>query len=111
MEQQFEGTPQAEIRLEGRKLVRGDVANDWGSQLLWRFAATAKSSRPCRLARTTATNTPTRLPASTKSSCKCSSTKATPRTPPEISPRASSSRSRIRSVTLLGRRDSSWLAS
>ena len=35
MEQQFEGTPQAEIRLEGRKMVRGDVANDWGSQLLW----------------------------------------------------------------------------
>ena len=35
MEQQFEGTPQAEIRLEGRKLVRGDVTNDWGSQLLW----------------------------------------------------------------------------
>ncbi len=35
MEQQSEGTPQAEISLEGRKLVRGDVANDWGSQLLW----------------------------------------------------------------------------
>ena len=35
MEQVFEGTPQAEIRLEGRKLVRGDVTNDWGSQLLW----------------------------------------------------------------------------
>ena len=35
MEQVFEGTPQAEIRLEGRKLVRGDMTNDWGSQLLW----------------------------------------------------------------------------
>ena len=35
MEQQFEGTPQAEIRMEGRKLIRGDVRNDWGSQLLW----------------------------------------------------------------------------
>ena len=35
MDQRFEGTPQAEIRLEGRKVVRGDVANDWGSQLVW----------------------------------------------------------------------------
>ena len=35
MEQQFEGTPKAEIRLEGRKLVRSEVTNDWGSQLLW----------------------------------------------------------------------------
>ncbi len=35
MEQKFEGTPQAEIRLEGRTLVRTDVTNDWGSQLLW----------------------------------------------------------------------------
>ncbi len=35
MEQQFEGTPKAEIRLDGRKLVRSDVTNDWGSQLLW----------------------------------------------------------------------------
>jgi hypothetical protein len=35
MDQRFEGTPQAEIRLEGRKVIRGDVANDWGSQLVW----------------------------------------------------------------------------
>ena len=35
MEQKFEGTPQAEIRLEGRKLIRGDVTNDWGSRLQW----------------------------------------------------------------------------
>jgi len=35
MEQKFEGTPQAEIRVEGRTLVRSDVTNDWGSQLLW----------------------------------------------------------------------------
>lgn len=35
MEQKFEGSPQAEIRLEGRKVVRGDVANDWGSLLQW----------------------------------------------------------------------------
>src|SRR3569832_568505 len=35
MDQKFEGTPKAEIRLEGRKLIRGDLTNDWGSQLLW----------------------------------------------------------------------------
>ena len=35
MDQQFEGEPKAEIRLEGRTLLRSDVANDWGSQLLW----------------------------------------------------------------------------
>jgi hypothetical protein len=35
MEQKFEGTPQAEIRLEGRKVTRGDVTNDWGSRLQW----------------------------------------------------------------------------
>ena len=35
MDQQFEVTPQAEIRLEGHKLLRSDVTNDWGSQLLW----------------------------------------------------------------------------
>ncbi len=35
MDQRFEGTPQAEIRLDGRKVIRSDVANDWGSQLVW----------------------------------------------------------------------------
>jgi hypothetical protein len=35
MDQKFEGTPRAEIRLEGRRVVRGDVANDWGSRLQW----------------------------------------------------------------------------
>mgnify|MGYP003349623757 CR=1 FL=1 len=35
MDQKFEGTPQAEIKLEGRKLTRSDLTNDWGSQLLW----------------------------------------------------------------------------
>jgi hypothetical protein len=35
MEQKYEGTPQAEIRLEGRKVIRGDVANDWGLRLQW----------------------------------------------------------------------------
>lgn len=35
MDQRFEGTPKVEIRLDGRKVLRGDVANDWGSQLIW----------------------------------------------------------------------------
>ena len=35
MDQKFEGTPQAEIRLEGRRVVRSEVANDWGSRLQW----------------------------------------------------------------------------
>ncbi len=35
MEQRFEGNPQAAIRLEGRRLIRGDVSNDWGLRLQW----------------------------------------------------------------------------
>ena len=35
MDQRFEGTPQAEIRLDGRRLSRSRVTNDWGSQLVW----------------------------------------------------------------------------
>ncbi|MSQ93852.1 MAG: hypothetical protein EXR98_04765 [Gemmataceae bacterium] len=35
MEQRYEGTPQAAIRLEGRRLIRSDVTNDWGLRLQW----------------------------------------------------------------------------
>jgi hypothetical protein len=35
MEQKFDGTPRADVRLEGRKVVRGEVSNDWGSLLQW----------------------------------------------------------------------------
>jgi hypothetical protein len=35
MEQRFEGTPVATIRLEGRRLIRSDVSNDWGLRLQW----------------------------------------------------------------------------
>jgi hypothetical protein len=35
MEQKFEKVPQAEIRLEGRRVIRGDVSNDWGLRLQW----------------------------------------------------------------------------
>lgn len=35
MEQKYEALPKAEIRLEGRKVLRGDVAGDWGLRLQW----------------------------------------------------------------------------
>lgn len=35
MEQKYEGTPKAEIQLEGRRVTRGDVTNDWGLRLQW----------------------------------------------------------------------------
>ena len=35
MDQRFEGIPKAEIKVEGRKISRSSVANDWGSQLAW----------------------------------------------------------------------------
>jgi hypothetical protein len=37
MEQKFEGTPQAEIRLEGRKVIRSEVKHDWASRLQWQI--------------------------------------------------------------------------
>jgi hypothetical protein len=35
MDQKFEGAPRAEIKLEGRRVIRGEVSNDWGSRLQW----------------------------------------------------------------------------
>jgi hypothetical protein len=35
MEQRFEGTPQASISLQGRRVTRTDVTNDWGLRLQW----------------------------------------------------------------------------
>ena len=35
MEQKFDGTPKAELRLRGRTVMRSDVSHDWGSQLRW----------------------------------------------------------------------------
>lgn len=35
MEQKFEGSPRAMIYLEGRRVVRTEVANDWGLRLQW----------------------------------------------------------------------------
>jgi hypothetical protein len=35
MEQKYEGSPRAEIRLVGRRVLRSEVTNDWGLQLRW----------------------------------------------------------------------------
>lgn len=35
MEQKFEGTPRAEIRLDGKRVTRLAVSNDWGLLLRW----------------------------------------------------------------------------
>lgn len=35
MEQRFDGTPRAEIRLEGRRVIRTEVTHDWGLRLQW----------------------------------------------------------------------------
>jgi hypothetical protein len=35
MEQKYEGTPKADLRLDGRKVIRTAATGDWGLQLLW----------------------------------------------------------------------------
>lgn len=35
MDQKFEGTPKAEIKIDGHKITRGDVTHDWGLRLQW----------------------------------------------------------------------------
>ena len=42
MDQKFEGTPRAEIRLEGREVTRTEVKNDWGSRLQWQILRDGK---------------------------------------------------------------------
>jgi hypothetical protein len=42
MDQVFEGTPKAEIQLEGRKVTRGPVSNDWASRLQWKISRDGK---------------------------------------------------------------------
>ena len=42
MDQVFEGTPKAEIQLDGRKVTRGEVANDWASRLQWKVSRDGK---------------------------------------------------------------------
>ena len=42
MEQKFDGTPQAELRVDGNKVVRSDVAGDWGLRLQWKVTRDGK---------------------------------------------------------------------
>jgi hypothetical protein len=35
MEQKFETLPKADVKLEGHRVTRGSVANDWGLRLQW----------------------------------------------------------------------------
>lgn len=42
MEQKYEGSPRAEIRLEGRRVIRGEVTNDWGLRLQWEIRRDGK---------------------------------------------------------------------
>jgi hypothetical protein len=35
MEQKYDGNPRAELRLEGRRVIRSEVSNDWGLRLQW----------------------------------------------------------------------------
>ena len=43
MDQKFEGTPEATICLEGNRLIRSHVSNDWGLRLQWKIAAGEKT--------------------------------------------------------------------
>jgi hypothetical protein len=42
MEQKYEGSPSAEIRLEGRRVIRSEVTNDWGLRLQWEIRRDGK---------------------------------------------------------------------
>jgi hypothetical protein len=42
MDQVFEGTPKADLTLDGRKVTRGDVSNDWASRLQWKVSRDGK---------------------------------------------------------------------
>lgn len=42
MDQKFDGNPQAELRVDGRKVVRTDVVNDWGLRLQWKVMRDGK---------------------------------------------------------------------
>lgn len=42
MEQKFDTPPRAEIRLEGHRVTRGDVTNDWGLRLQWEIRRDGK---------------------------------------------------------------------
>lgn len=43
MDQKFEGIPEATIHLEGNRLIRSHVSNDWGLRLQWKIATGEKT--------------------------------------------------------------------
>lgn len=42
MEQKYEGQPQAQITLDGRRVTRTDVTHDWGLRLQWQISRDGK---------------------------------------------------------------------
>lgn len=50
MEQRFEGTPRAEIRLDGRRVTRSEVTHDWGLLLQWEIQRDGRviATKPAR---------------------------------------------------------------
>ena len=42
MDQKYEGQPKAEISLDGQKVIRTDVTNDWGLRLQWQISRDGK---------------------------------------------------------------------
>jgi hypothetical protein len=42
MNQTFEGNPRAQIRLEGRRVIRSEVTHDWGLLLQWEIRKDGK---------------------------------------------------------------------
>lgn len=42
MDQKFEGVPHAELTLDGNKVLRTDVTNDWGLRLQWKVSRDGK---------------------------------------------------------------------
>ena len=55
MEQKYDGVvPQSELKIEGRKITRTEVANDWGLLLRWVVSRDGKqiATAPARAANT-----------------------------------------------------------
>ncbi len=42
MDQKLEGTPEATLKLDGRKVIRGEVTNNWGTRLQWKVSRDGK---------------------------------------------------------------------
>ena len=91
MEQKFDTTPRAEVRLEDRKVVRGDVVNDWGLRLQWEVRRDGRviATPPARA--DTTYEHPDATPGKYEIVFRCGSTSTTRKTPPASSPTASSS--------------------